>query len=99
MVARLRSDGRERALELIEQHEAGQHDSTDFERQAIFLSPEDVVFYFEGPDVEKTLRAILNDPVRSTEIGHWIPLFDGPLHAAREAYYREHDTAERRSSS
>jgi hypothetical protein len=89
MIARLKPDARERALELIEQHEAGHYVSAEFERQAIFLAPEEVVFYVEGTDAERTVRSILNNPVRSTELAHWIPLFDGPLHVAPEAYYWE----------
>jgi hypothetical protein len=89
MIARLKPDARERARELVEQHQAGHYASAEFERQAIFLAPEEVIFFVEGPDAARTVRGILNDPVRSTELGHWIPLFDGPLHAAPEAYYWE----------
>jgi hypothetical protein len=89
MIARLKPDARDRARELIEQHMAGHYATAEFERQAIFLAPEEVVFYFEGADAARTVRGILNHPVRSTEIGHWIPLFDGPLHAAPEAFYWE----------
>jgi hypothetical protein len=32
----------------------------------------------------------VNDPVRSTMLGPWLPLFDGRLHLAREAYFLEH---------
>ena len=41
----------------------------------------------EGPDAESLVREIFNDPVRSTEIGPWLPLFDGPLHRADEVYH------------
>jgi hypothetical protein len=89
MIARLRPDARERAHELVEQHEAGHYASAEFERQSIFLAPEEVVFFVEGDDAARTVRRILNDPVRSTEVGHWIPLFDGPLHLAPEAFHWE----------
>jgi hypothetical protein len=91
MIARLKPDGHDRARELIEQRQAGHYATAEFERQAIFLAPEEVIFFFEGADAARTVRRILNDPVRSTEIGHWIPLFDGPLHAAPESYYWERD--------
>jgi hypothetical protein len=29
---------------------------------------------------------MFNDPVASTLVGHWLPLFDGPLHQASQAY-------------
>jgi hypothetical protein len=89
VIARLKPDGRDRAIELIAQDQAGQYASTEFERQSIFLAEGEVVFVFEGPDARAKLRSILNDPVRSTPLSHWLPLFDGPLHAAPEAYYWE----------
>jgi hypothetical protein len=89
MLARLKPEARDRALELVEEHRAGHAAETDFERHAIFLAPEEIVFYFEGQDAEKTARRILNDPVRSTMLAPWLPLFDGPLHAAPEVDYWE----------
>jgi hypothetical protein len=44
---------------------------------------------FEGEDSAESLRAKFNDPVLSTAISHWLPLFDGPLHNAAEAYFWE----------
>jgi hypothetical protein len=87
MIARLKPNARDRARELIEQ--AGEDVSIEFDRQAIFLAEGEVIFFCEGPDAEATARSILNDPARSTAIGPWLPLLDGPLHAAPEAYYRE----------
>lgn len=89
LIARLKPEGRDRALELIAQQQAGDYVQTDLERQAIFLAEGEVVFFMEGPDAETAVRNILNDAVQSTMIGPWLPLFDGPLHLAREAYYWE----------
>lgn len=89
MIARLKPEGRDRALELMAEHQAGHYVSAEFERQAVFLAEGEVIFFFEGPDAEKAVRRILNDPVQSAVLGHWLPHFDGPLHAAREAYYWE----------
>lgn len=89
LIARLKPDGHDHARALIAQHQAGQYVSTDFERQAIFLAEGEVIFFMEGPDACEKVREIFNDPVRSTVVGHWLPLFDGPLHAASEAYYWE----------
>jgi hypothetical protein len=91
IIARLKPEGRDRARELIAEYEGGHHLPTEFDRQAIFLAEGEVIFFLEGPDAEQKLRRIVNDPVRSTELGHWLPLFDGPLHAAPEAYYWERD--------
>ena len=43
---------------------------------------------FVTPDADKALKAIFDDP-SATEIGHWLPLFDGPLHRVPEAYFWE----------
>jgi hypothetical protein len=89
ILARLKPETRERALELVEEHQATHAAETEFERHAIFLAPEEVVFYVEGADAEKAVRRIINDPVRSTVVAPWLPLFDGPLHAAPEVDYWE----------
>jgi hypothetical protein len=91
IIARLKPEGRDRARELIAEYEEGHHLPTEFDRQAIFLAEGEVIFFLEGSDAEEKLRRIVNDPVRSTELGRWLPLFDGPLHAAPEAYYWERD--------
>jgi hypothetical protein len=88
LVARLKPEGRERAQELLAEYPLREGLSAAFDRQAIFLSESEVVFFFEGPDADRSVTAILNDP-SLTEIGHWIPLFDGPLHRAPEAYFWE----------
>jgi hypothetical protein len=91
LIARLKPEGRDRARELIAEHKAGRNTSSDFDRFAIFLAEGEAVFLLEAADAEEKLRHIVNDPVRSSELGPWLPLFDGPLHAAREAYYWERE--------
>jgi len=64
------------------------HPSTSgFARLSVYLSEFEVVFLIEAPEAELLVREILNDPVRATEIGPWLPLFDGPLHRADEVYH------------
>jgi hypothetical protein len=86
LIASLKPDARERIRELISAHQADE--KSDLQRFGVFLAADEVVFFFEGPDADKRLREIMNDPAR-TEISHWLPLFDGPLHRAEEAYYWE----------
>jgi len=59
------------------------------------MSESEIVFLFEGPELEEWLRELFNDPVRSSDIGHWLPLFDGPLHRAPEVYLSEREAASR----
>jgi hypothetical protein len=86
LVAPLRTDMRERVLELLEE-QASQEPITT--RQGIFLSETDVVFFFEGAGAEEAVRGVLDDPVRSTAISPWLQLFDGPLHRGYEALFFE----------
>jgi hypothetical protein len=91
LVARLKPDGRQRAEELLAEHSAlgGAELATTLDRHAIFLSETEVVFLFEGEASHESVRAVFNDPAQSALISHWLPLFDGPLHQAIEAYLWE----------
>jgi len=90
LVASLKTDTRERVLELLEEQASEEPLTT---RQGVFLSDTDVVFFFEGPGAEEAVRGILDDPVRSTVISAWLPLFDGPLHRGYEALFVEAQAA------
>lgn len=92
LVARLKPDAIDRAREVLAQEESADIDG--FDRRAIFISASEVVFFFEGRDVDESVRAILDDPVRSTPLGSWLPLFDGPLHRAPEVYFWERQGAQ-----
>jgi hypothetical protein len=83
LTARLRQGARERALELV----GAMPDQSVRGFDQFSVSEFEVVFLVEGPDAESLVREIFNDPVRSTEIGPWLPLFDGPLHRADEVYH------------
>jgi hypothetical protein len=93
LVARLQPGGRERAQELLTEHSAlGMEElETHLDRHTIFLTETEVIFVFEGEGAPEAVRAIFNDPVRSTVVGRWLPLFAGPLHQALQAYAWERD--------
>lgn len=88
LTARLKPDGRRRALTLLGEHSVLDVGELEIyvERHTIFLTETEVIFLFEGKEAEQAVRALLDDPVRSALIGHWLPLFDGPLRRAQEAY-------------
>ena len=86
LVAALKPESRERALELVHQQ---QTEEPIAPRQGIFLSESVVVFFFEGPNADEAVRQTLNDPVRSTDVSPWLTLFDGPLHRAPEVAFSE----------
>jgi hypothetical protein len=91
LVARLKLGGRQRAEELLAEHATlgAAELAPDLDRHAIYLSETELVFLFEGEGSRESVRAVFNDPVQSTLISHWLPLFDGPLHRAEEAYFWE----------
>jgi len=86
VLGRLKAGVRERAEQLIADEAAADGHDDQFDRVTIFLSDTEVVFLLEGANADESFRALLDDPVRSTRISPWLPLFDGPLHAVREAY-------------
>lgn len=84
LVARLKAGERERAEKLLADHvEPIVPDGVD--RWEIFLSEGEVVFLFEGEGARESVLTALDDPVMSTALAPWLPLFDGPLHRAYEA--------------
>jgi hypothetical protein len=54
-----------------------------------FLSESEVIILFEGEGARESVLTTLDDPVMSTALASWLPLFDGPLHRAYEAHSRE----------
>jgi hypothetical protein len=91
LAARLKPNGRRRAEALLAEHSAfgAAELEAAFDRHAVFLSETEVIFLFEGRGAPEAVRALFNDPARSTLIGYWFPLFNGPLHRAAEAYFWE----------
>jgi hypothetical protein len=84
LVARLKAGERERAEKLLaEGVEPIAPEGVN--RWVIFLSESEVVFLFEGGGTRESVLATLDDPVMSTALAPWLPLFDGPLHRAYEA--------------
>jgi hypothetical protein len=83
LIARLRPDVHERAEELAAASpETGA--GRALLRGSVFLSAREVVFLIEGDDVDFQTRQWFDDPVLSAAFSSWLPLFEGPLHAARE---------------
>jgi hypothetical protein len=58
-------------------------------RHGVYLGGSDVVFVFEGPDVEQQLQDLSNDPVASPAFATWAPLLDGTPSIAHEVFFWE----------
>ena len=81
LVARLKAGEREHAAKLLaDRVEPIVPEFVD--RWEIFLSASEVVFLFEGQGARESVLTFLDDPVMSTSLAPWLPLFEGPLHRA-----------------
>ena len=58
-------------------------------RHGVYLGGSEVVFVFEGSDVEQQLRDLINDPVASPAFAIWAPLLEGTPSIAHEVFYWE----------
>jgi hypothetical protein len=88
IVVTLKSDAEERARQLIERGPPFDLAESGFTRHTIFLSAGEVVFAFEGREVEWRLDELVDRPfslVREA-LEHWRPLVAGPPRIARVAY-------------
>jgi hypothetical protein len=94
LIAALKPGAREQALDLLQRSAAGSEPEPVTQRQGIFLSDCDAVFFFEGRDGGASVRELVNDPVRSAMLSPWLAMFEGPLHLAREAYLLNHGADE-----
>ena len=66
--------------------------SAGFERHSVFISDSEVVFVFEGDEVEWKLDDVVSDYFRAglqQALGQWRELLDGEPKLAEPAYYWE----------
>ena len=56
-------------------------------RLGVYLGGSDVVFVFEGRNVEQQLRDLVNDPAGSPAFAVWAPLLEGTPSIAHELFY------------
>jgi hypothetical protein len=89
VIARLRPGCHEAAAELLRAGPPYDPRAIGLVRHGVYLSASEVVFVFEGPDVERHLRALLDDPVASAPFAAWGPLLAGTPTAAYELFYWE----------
>jgi hypothetical protein len=86
---RLRKGTHERAAELIAAGPPFDPAELGVARHAVYLGNDVVIFAFEGEDVEKRVRVLINDPVRAASFTAWVPLLSGRPALAHEVYYWE----------
>ncbi len=89
VTAKLKPKTAERALELIKSGPPFDPFATGFDRHAVYLGNDEVVFVFEAANVEKIMQTVVDDPAISAAFGAWGPLLDGTPALARPVYHWE----------
>src|SRR5665647_2213983 len=85
VVARLKPGAEAEARELIEQGPPYDMAASGLTHHSVFLSADEVIFLFEGPDAERVVHGMVNDPVASAQFATWAHLIEGtPFFVRRE---------------
>jgi hypothetical protein len=88
-VARLKPGAESQAAELIEKGPPFDPGESGLDRHAVYLSAGEVVFVFEGREVEWIVEELVDEPFRwlaADALEEWRPLVDGEPRIARPAY-------------
>jgi hypothetical protein len=87
IVAKLREDAYDEAEILLREGPPFDPEAFKLERHAAYLTAGEVVFVFEGPEVEWKVNELIDDPVISSFFAPWEKLVDGPPRIAHERFY------------
>jgi hypothetical protein len=93
IVARLKAGAKARAAELLAQGAPFDTDESGLERHVVYLSAGEVVFVFEGPEVESIVDSLISEPFHWPLLhafDAWRSLVDGNPRIARPAFEWEH---------
>ena len=96
IIARLKSGAEPRAAELIGEGPPFDPAESGLRRHAVYLSAGEVMFVFEGDEVEWVVDGLVENPFRwqvSAALDAWRPLIDGEPRIARPAYAWEREDA------
>lgn len=89
IVARLKPGAEPRAAELLCTGPPFDPAQQGLERHTVYLSATEVVFVFEGSEVDRILGDLVDDPfawLLSEALDRWRPLIEGQPRIARPAY-------------
>lgn len=88
VIGKLKPGSLERAEEIIVEHGPPfDLDEAGLERHSVFLSSDNVVFVFEGPNVERAVGRLVDDPAVSGSFSVWGPVLDGTPQLAHERFF------------
>src|SRR5437870_10113647 len=96
IVARLKEGSQNRAAELIAEGPPFDLTETGIVRHSVYLSASEIVFVFEGHQVEWMVNDLIDDPRFHPEfqsaVDQWRTIVDGPPRIARERFgWEQHD--------
>jgi hypothetical protein len=89
IVARLKSGSEQRAAELLAKGVPFDAEESGLDRHTVYLSASEVVFVFEGPQVDSIVDSLISEPFHWPlvhALDEWRPLIDGNPRIARPAY-------------
>jgi hypothetical protein len=89
IIARLKSGAEPRAAELIAKGPPFDPNMGGLDRHTVYLSAGEVVFVFEGREVDWIVDDLVDDPFRwllTEALDAWRPLIEGEPMIARPAY-------------
>ena len=98
VVARLREGTDALARELIAQGPPFDPSEMGFDRLAVYLSPREVIFHFEGRDAAQRLADVIDDMVVSASFSAWASLLEGTPRLAHESYFWQAESQTPRSA-
>jgi hypothetical protein len=87
IIARLRDDAHDGAEVLLRDGPPFDPATLGLERHAAYLTAGEVVFVFEGTEVEWIVNDLVDDPAISSYFDPWQKLIDGIPRLAHERYY------------
>jgi hypothetical protein len=87
IVARLRDDAYDEAEILLREGPPFEPEHVGLERHAAYLTASEVVFVFEGPEVEWVVNELVDDPAIASFFAPGQKLIDGTPRLAHERYY------------
>jgi len=87
IVARLKEGMHEEAEALLRKGPPFDPEELGFDRHAVHLTADEVVFLFEAPEVEWIVNDLIDDPTKSGAFASWEKLLAGPPRLAHERFY------------
>lgn len=88
VIARLKEGAADRARELLDQGPPFDPGTLGFDRHAVYVSEDEVLFIFEGARVGALVRTLSGaGPEARRAFSAWEPLLEGLPRLAQEAYF------------